>query len=121
MSFREIFVDHPDYLQVQCIGTWDMDSSRQCWRNIATSLRQSGCRRVLLDDRELLILNTINTDFEHARYVADLLRSLCDRFALLDIEQNNVINHFFETACRNRGLDLKVFLQEKQAIEWLIR
>ena len=121
MSFEEIFIDHPDYLQVQCIGTWDMNSSRQCWRNIAAALRHSNCRRVLLDDRELLVETTINSDFVHARYVADLLRSLCDRFALLDIEKNNEINHFFETVCLNRGLNLKVFLQEKEAIEWLVR
>ncbi len=119
MSFREIFVDRTDYLQVQCIGTWDMDSSRQCWSNIAQRLRQSGCRRVLLDDRELLIETSINADFDHARYVAELLRQLCDRFALLDIEENSEINHFFETVCVNRGLNLKVFLQEKDAIEWL--
>lgn len=121
MSFQEIFVEHPDYLQVQCIGTWDMDSSRQCWRRIEATLRQSDCRRVLLDDRELLVETTINSDFEHARFVADLLRSQCDRFALLDIGQNSEINHFFETACVNRGLDLKVFLRENEAIEWLTR
>ena len=121
MSFREIFVDHPDYLQVRCIGTWDMDSSRQCWRNIAATLQQSDCRRVLLDDRELLLETTVNSDFEHARYGADLMRRQCDRFALLDIEPNNEINHFFETVCVNRGFNLKVFLQEKEAIEWLTR
>ena len=121
MSFEEIFVDCPDYLQVQCIGTWDMDSSRQCWRNIETTLRRSGKRCVLLDDRDLVIETTINTDFEHACYVADLLRRLCDRFALLDIEANNAINHFFETVCLNRGFNLKVFLKEQEAVDWLTR
>lgn len=119
MSYREIFIDHPDFLHLQCIGTWSMDNSLQCWRNIATALQKTNHRRVLLDDRNLHIETTINTEFEHAQFVADLLRSHCDRFALLDIEQNNEVNGFFETVCVNSGLNMKIFVNETQAVDWL--
>lgn len=120
MKYREITVDKPDYLHLRCSGVWDPESSKRIWQRIVTRLGQLDHGKLLLDQREIELETSVNIDFGHASFVADLARGVCRKAAIVDIAENSESDRFFETVCVNRSLNLRFFLSEQGAIEWLL-
>ena len=120
MNYREIKPDNPDYLHLRCSGVWDSDSSKLGWQDIADKLKRNGYGKVLLDEREVEMETSVSIDFRHAGFVADLLRGICSKVAIIDVAENSEANAFYETVCVNRILNLKFFLLEEDAIDWLM-
>ncbi len=121
MDYREIIVDNTEYLHLSCTGSRDIESSKRVWQHIAIRLAQLDHGKVLLDEREVDLKTSISTDFQHASFVAELLRGICNRVAIIDVAENDKSNQFFETVCVNRSLNLRFFLHADHAIEWLVR
>jgi hypothetical protein len=119
MNYREINKDNPEYLHLVCSGTWEVESSKLCWQDIAERLKQADYSKVLLDEREVELQTSVNVDFSHAGYVADLMRGICSKVAIIDGAENSETNAFYETVCVNRSLNLRFFLNEAEAIDWL--
>ncbi|MCP4391620.1 MAG: hypothetical protein GY802_25215 [Gammaproteobacteria bacterium] len=120
MIYREIDVDSPDYLHLRCSGVWEMESSKRVWQHIVARLGQLDHGKVLLDEREVELETSVSIDFGQASFVADLARGVCRKAAIVDNTENSESDHFFETVCVNRSLNLKFFLSEHDAIEWLL-
>lgn len=121
MNYREIALDNPDYLQMRCHGRWDVEASKGLWQQIAVTLAQSNHGKVLIDAREVELETSVSVDFKHAGFVADMMRGICHKIAIIDVAENSESSHFFETVCANRSLKLKFFLREEDAIDWLMR
>ncbi len=119
-KFRYEIVQREGYLLMHCEGTWDHASSRDRWRQLAQSCSRLEVDRALVDDRDLVIETDISTDFEHASFVAKLLRGPCHKLAIVDRYENNAANQFFETVCVNRGLRLRFFSTADDALDWLM-
>jgi len=119
MNYREINADNPEYLHLVCSGTWEVESSKLCWQDIAERLKQADYSKALLDEREVELQTSVNVDFSHAGYVADLMRGICSKVAIIDGAENSEANAFYETVCVNRSLNLRFFLNEAEAIDWL--
>lgn len=120
MNYREIVVDSPDYLHLRCRGVWRKVSGKGLWQHIVARLGQLGHGKVLLDEREIELETSVSINFGHAGFVTDLARGTCRKVAIVDTAENSESDHFFETVCVNRGLNLKIFLHQQDAIEWLL-
>ncbi len=120
MNYREIELDNPDYLHLHCSGVWDSESTKLGWQDIADRLKQTDYSKVLLDEREVEMETSVSIDFKHAGYVADLLRGICNKVAIVDVAENSEANAFYETVCVNRSLNLRFFLHHQDAIDWLL-
>lgn len=120
MNYREIEQDNPDYLHLHCSGAWDSESTKLGWQDIADRLKQTDCSKLLLDEREVELETSVNIDFSHAGYVADLMRGICSKIAIVDTAEYSEANAFYETVCVNRSLNLRFFLQQQDAIDWLL-
>jgi hypothetical protein len=62
----------------------------------------------------------ILSDYELANIAAKEALGLVQRAALLYRRENHEYTSFFETAIRNRGINLLAFLDEDEAIQWLL-
>ena len=118
-EYREEIIENPDFLHLRSSGRWSVEHSNDSWQRLADLLSKSGVSKVLIDERDLVIDTNTNLDYTHAAFVSDLMARLCRKVALLDIPENSEQNRFFETVCVNRGLNLKFFLREQEAVDWL--
>ena len=94
-------------------------ASRKNVDDVAALLDAGPHDRVLLDAREVIVETDTVTDYEQASYTAEVLTGRCVKLAILGREEDQQDNDFFETVCQNRGLELRFFLDEAEAIAWL--
>ncbi|MBL8123371.1 MAG: hypothetical protein KIT61_02140 [Pyrinomonadaceae bacterium] len=120
-QYRLIFDDRPDYLHA--LVQADQDSyeiSRQFWQDIADE-----CGR--LKPKRLLVEEDIDRPIES---IADTYQGASERplmglsgikIAFLDTHpEQHEQNQFGELVARNRGINVKVFFDRKEAENWLI-
>lgn len=91
---------------------------------LAEAARRYGCARVLSDDRKVrylptnlsttLVLQEIGERFLAERYGARL-----EALAILPSTDAGETWRFAESTWRNRGLNVRFFLDELEAVEWL--
>ena len=60
-------------------------------------------------------------DFELAQFLQALLGQTIRKIAIIYLPENEQYIRFFETAARNHGIDLRVFLGAEEAEEWLVK
>jgi hypothetical protein len=59
-------------------------------------------------------------DFQLAQFLQVLLGQTIRKIAVIYLPENEQYIRFFETAARNHGIDLRVFLDVEEASGWLI-
>ncbi len=77
-------------------------------------------RCVLIDDTDLEMEFSVSSDYENAVFVSNLLRSVSPRIAIVDNPDNSEGNRFFENVCVNRGLNIRCFDDQQEALDWLL-
>lgn len=106
-------------LKVKASGTDDnLDEVKQYSMAVIQAGVQSGCERVLCDERDLQYrLSTIDT-FELARYIVEHAPHVA-KVAIVYSVENAQDAAFFETVASNRGLLVKLFKELDEATAWL--
>ncbi len=114
------FADRPGYLYAYVEGDHDSyDISRAFWLEIAEESARRGARKILIDE-----------NIEEGASVAEVFQLATEipqmgfgaaRIAFVDryLDQND-INEFGELVAVNRGLNGKLFNDERTAEEWLL-
>ncbi len=120
MAFREEVIRNPRFLHVRSTGVLKPKDALASFDMIASWLDETGQDLVLLDDSAAELESAPMLEYESANYAAQLFAHRCRRFALLGNPDYLDFNEFFETVCVNRGLKLKHFLVEDEAIAWLL-
>ena len=118
-GFRICFDDEPDYLRAYVFdGTDSMEVSCAMWQMLAAECEAKGAERLLvLED----LMSTVEVagieDIVVAMEQAGMARYRCAFVELRDDIQGNELG---EIMCRERGITIRVFVQEPQARRWLI-
>ena len=120
MAFREEVIQNPHYLHVRSTGILTPKLALESFDNIAAWLDETGHDLVLLDDSGTELESAPMFEYEQANHAAQLFANRCRRFALLGNPDYLEYNEFFETVCVNRGLKLKHFTDEQEAVDWLL-
>ena len=120
MTFRDEVIRNPHFLHVRTSGVLNPRDALDSFDMIATWLDQSGHDLVLLDDSRAELESAPMFEYEQAIHAAQLFAHRCRRFALVGNPDYLEYNEFFETVCVNRGLKLRHFLVEEEAVAWLL-
>ncbi len=120
MAFREEVIRNPHYLHIRSTGVLKPKDALASFDMIAAKLDETGHDLVLLDDSAAELESAPMFEYEQASHAAQLFAHRCRRFALLGNPDYLDYNEFFETVCVNRGLNLRHFLAEDEALAWLL-
>jgi len=110
------------YIQARTTGTIESAQEAIAYTTIhVDKARQTGIRRLLLDERDV----TFRVDFADSMEVAEYwnskgLPALGLRLAVLPSHTTPVQMEEFETLAANRSVAYRVFADEESALDWLL-
>ena len=119
---REIELEHErDYLRVTLAGAETLDGNKDATERVLKECAGSGLDRVLLDVRSLAAHSGLVDDIETACYLLEsAFRDHIRRLAIVHGPERDKSVSFFETYCRNRGLDIRGFRKNEDAVAWVL-
>ena len=106
------------YIQVTYVGDFTRAEARRCIDVCTTSCLDHGLMRVLLDVRQMTGDMTVMDRFQTALYGIKLRKHKI-KTAMLANDRIVLPDRFFESVARNRGIRIRVFTDEDQALAWL--
>lgn len=117
MAWKVKYIPSYKLIYIKMKGKVPADEFSDQFKEIEALVRKFGSNRLLYDDTELDVeLSTLE--------IVDMSSWLVvkrSRIAILiSPEYKRIENYkFFETACRNRGVNLRLFFSEADALKWL--
>ncbi len=111
-------IDKGSYLLVEFFGEFSVETGRQCVDRMSEACEKHRRSRVLLDCRRMTGNMPVLDRFQVAEYGATELRQLW-RLALLNREDVVLHDNFVENVAVNRGMNMKLFTDFREAELWL--
>ena len=106
------------YLHVTVSGAFSVAAAKTSVDVLAATCRKEDCYAVLFDCRPMTGEMPTFDRYKIGQYGAEVLPHSI-KIAMLGREDQVSPDDFFENVAVNRGMILKVFSDEKKAIEWL--
>ena len=110
--------DRDDFVLIVYSGEFDMQSARETIDRILQACSEKHCSAALLDCRNMTGVVTTLDRFEAATY-GQGIKDTVSRMAVVGPPGLVLSGPFFENVARNRGLNLRVFLDMDKAVGWL--
>ncbi len=114
------------FLRVHVTGEFVFEEANDCLVTVFEAIEQHKLQRVLVDCRQLSGEPTTIERFFHATFAVREMDRFADkgvfrgtRFSYLGHEPLIDRNHFGATVATNRGLIVKVSMNEQDALQWL--
>ena len=123
MTHRFETREHPEYLEVACIGDYTPELPVLVAGHALGLAARAGRNAVLIDIRQVTGREpTMSERYDQAVQIADLQSRQAPgtRIAVLGIEPMIHPQRFGEIVATNRGARLRVFTAEAEAVEWLL-
>jgi hypothetical protein len=118
----DIFIDVKDgYLQVVVRGVSSLPDNIDLQKRVAQACKENKCTRVMVDIRELKNPTSITEIYQFGKNAEQNLRNVSIKAAVLHDEDRTEHESFLETTMKNRGVNLRSFLSEKDALKWLLK
>lgn len=93
------------------------------WADIVPQMvelaRQHDCYRVLCDYRKTIVVESTLGIYHSPDIVRQAEMASLFRIALV-YARDEADHHFWETAARNRGMNVRIFSNRQKALEWLV-
>jgi len=121
MPFDYTITDKKAYLIFKLDGIRSRDANAQVAKAIRRTCTEKSCHRVLVDAAALE--NRLGVLDAHAGPTTDFPRDVASKrikTAVLDRREFEKHYRFFETVARNAGYYLRVFVDRKTALDWLL-
>ncbi len=112
---------HSDYIEVVTSGVADSDSSKAMADVIKDIMRSNKTTRALIDHSQLdgVSANTIEI-YERPGILKFIVGIFRIKIAEIIKPEHREHFQFFETVCKNQGIQFSIFQDRKQAMEWLL-
>jgi len=120
MSYRIETVDRAQYNVIKVCGTWTNESSGRIVDELLSIFSESPHTHVLVDSRGTKVETSLIADFSNAEECAKVLAGKVHKIASLNDKETKDIDSFFETVAMNRGVNMRIFCDEQEAIDWLV-
>ncbi len=121
MNYRLELVDNEDYLHIIVHGVWTNRNGRQIMDEVGAVFAQCAHEGILLDNRDLTVESNAGSDYFDAEYGAKILARTKHRVALMVRRDRVELEKFFVEVLANRGVNVRMFVNLKQAQAWLTR
>jgi hypothetical protein len=108
------------YVKLVASGEQTLESNKELVFRVLEACAENNLRRALVDIRGLVGQPGVASDYELAGMAAQEALGLLQKVALLYRQESHEYTAFFETTVRNRGINLLAFLDEGEAIQWLL-
>jgi hypothetical protein len=120
MAYSIETIDRENYVHIRFFGEWPKGEGNQILGDIFAAIVTSGHRKTLVDYRESGNMDSDTMmDYDEASYAAKLPDVNRYRFAVLFKPSEVSQFLFWETVAVNRGVNMKAFQDEEEAIKWL--
>ena len=106
------------YILVTYVGDFTRAEARRCIDVCTTSCLDHGLMSAMLDVRQMTGDMTVMDRFHTALYGIKLRKEKI-KTAMLADDRIVLPDKFFESVARNRGIRIRVFTDEDQAVAWL--
>ncbi len=120
MSDQVEIVKKNNYLHVTVSGIFSPELSEDSIDAMVAAGKKEDCINILFDIRPMTGEIGVLDRFESGRYGA-LMIPRNFKIAMLGSKDQISPDNFFQTVARNRGVNLKVFSEIENALEWLMR
>jgi hypothetical protein len=119
--YRITFENRPEYLYALVEGERDSyEISRQFWSEIAAECERVRPKRLLVEEDLKQQLPSIADTYQGAAERPDM-GLVGIRIAFFDVHPDqHEQNQFGELVARNRGINMKVFVDRDEAVRWLL-
>jgi uncharacterized protein (UPF0264 family) len=121
MSYTLTMRTETDYLHVEATGIRTRDTVLGVATDCIAACKEHGYRRLLVDVQRMTgrlltmeVYDLAKKDFPRIR------QNLGVRVVIIDLDDNRDRFQFLEDVAVNEGIDLRVFSNAKQALEWLL-
>ena len=116
---RVEFAREEGLIRVHESGVLDAEAFARAVARLRDMHRETACRRVLVDAREQVSQTEGIEAYYRGKLAAQQLAGTAMRIAVV-VSATLLDGHeFFETVSRNRGMQLKIFVDESAARDWL--
>lgn len=119
MGNAGLFEVRGDYIFCNYRGPFELSPLHELSRAAKAFCAEQGSNRILLDLRESHGAFDIVGRFELAVRMAEEWRGSSIRLAVIGRPDQELPDHFWETAATTRGVTARVFGGEGEALEWL--
>ena len=120
MSYKIKTEIEKNYLKFTASGEQTFEANTELVAAIIEACIENKVTKVLVDIRGFIGQPGIVSDYKLANIAAKGALGIVKKTALLHQRESSEFTTFFETATRNRGIDMRVFMDESEAVEWLL-
>ncbi|MGA1822434.1 MAG: hypothetical protein ACMUIG_07900 [Thermoplasmatota archaeon] len=121
MGYRMEFQVNDHYLLARAAGPASLEGNVEFAKRLIEKAETSGRKKILIDIRDLTDPTSIFDAYELSEVGASFVRGKSLKIALLHGKEREELESFFETASRNRGINIRVFMEESECMEWLLK
>ena len=119
-KFMLTMEEKPNYLHVCTSGTRSQETVKIITMKVFDTAREKHLLKVLIDIRELLgDFGFIDIFFLVKEVLLALRGKGVDQVAVIDIHRTTRQDWFLEPVAYSHGLNIRVFVDEKDALQWL--
>jgi hypothetical protein len=109
-----------NYVKLHVSGKQTLENNKELVSRVIEACANNNIRKALVDIRGLVGQPGTFSDYELASIAAKDALGLIQRVALIYRRESHEFTSFFETTIRNRGINLLAFLDENEALKWLL-
>lgn len=107
------------FLLAEILEDISIDNVNTLFLETLKEAKNSNIKKILIDIRNVkFLVNTLDR-FNIGEFMAEKAKFKFKIAVIAPLEQ--IKKRFVETVARNRGLDILAFLEEKEAINWLLK
>lgn len=118
LNYKLAVEPNPGYLRIAVKGTYGLGRTRRLFRAIGRLSDHHQLRRVLIDFTGVTRQPSDMDRFELGERLAEVFGF--STYALAFIVRKEIVNRLTETVAINRGVAIRVFFTEQDALTWLL-
>src|SRR5262245_44528137 len=114
-------LEHDGFIEARYLGPYSLDRCQNQMKISVRACKEKGATVLLLDIRALTKFSpTTQERFELGKYAAEIGKNFA-RVAVLVTPEQMDPDKFATLVARNRGLQVRAFIDEQLALKWLLK
>lgn len=118
MSKKFEYLEDKDIVLVTTSGSYELEAEVETVRKAISKLKEHNCNKCIFDHRATNAIARTMDSYKRPTEYEDLGLERNVRTAIVFRELNEDLK-FYETVCKNRGWNVRIFIDYDAAIDWL--
>ncbi|MFP4467261.1 MAG: hypothetical protein ACLFP1_09430 [Candidatus Goldiibacteriota bacterium] len=118
--YKIVYEQNNDILYAKPHGEQTLENNKQLAVDVVKKIKKLKLRKLLLDSHGFIGQPGTFQDYDLAEFISPLVANEIDKIAFFHPIETAEFSRFFETAARNKGVNVKEFTDRNEAEKWLI-